>query len=76
MAMTREPSPEDDERAGNSAASVLVDEPMGTLYQVTRLRNIRSNQANVSRAGPERAGQVEDFISKGVRNTGACLISY
>lgn len=66
MAMTREPSPEDPGTNDTSGASVLVTEPMGTLYEVTRLRNIRSNQAKVSRTGMDSAGQVEDFISKGV----------
>jgi hypothetical protein len=73
MAMTREPSPEGPGRHGASGASVLVTEPMGTLYEVTRLRNIRSSQAKVSRTGPELAGQAEDFISRGVRRlTGDC----
>lgn len=65
--MTREPSPEVSNENEKSAASVLVTEPMGTLYEVTRLRNIRSNQTNVSRIGLEPCGHVEDFITRGVR---------
>ena len=66
MAMTREPSPEVDNENDATPASVQVAEPMGTLYEVTKLRNIRSNQANISRTGPESVGQVEDFISRGI----------
>lgn len=67
MAMTRDNSPEVVAENQATGASVLVTEPMGSLYEVTRLRNLRSNQAKVSRASPEKAGQVEDFISRGVR---------
>ncbi|KAL1887949.1 hypothetical protein Sste5346_009894 [Sporothrix stenoceras] len=69
MAMTREnslePEPTDDNTAGGGA--VAVDEPMGSLYEVTRLRNIRSSGAKMIRPprdGPDDA--LDDFISKGV----------
>lgn len=66
MAMTRENSPEPSGVAEQSSASVLVTEPMGSLYEVTRLRNIRSNQAKVSRTAPELDDHVDDFITRGV----------
>lgn len=67
MAMTREPSPENIDGHQRPDTAVQVTEPMGSLYEVTRLRNIRSNQARVSRPGLESSGQVEDFIARGVR---------
>lgn len=66
MAMTRENSPEPAQGAGGCTASVLVTEPMGGLYEVTRLRNIRSNQAKLDRSGPESDDQMDDFIARGV----------
>lgn len=66
MAMTRENSPEPAQGAGGGTASVLVTEPMGGLYEVTRLRNIRSNQAKLDRSGPESDDQMDDFIARGV----------
>jgi hypothetical protein len=67
MAMTRENSPDAAGEKQVAGASVLVTEPMGSLYEVTRLRNLRSNQAKVSRTNEEGLGQAEDFISRGVR---------
>ncbi|KAK5081137.1 hypothetical protein LTR05_007930 [Lithohypha guttulata] len=66
MAMTREPSPENTDGHQRPDTAVQVTEPMGSLYEVTRLRNIRSNQARVSRPGLESSGQVEDFIARGI----------
>lgn len=67
MAMTRENSPEAQQGSSSGPASVLVTEPMGGLYEVTRLRNIRSNQATLDRPIPEQEDQIDDFISRGVR---------
>ncbi|CAK7201567.1 hypothetical protein SEUCBS139899_004273 [Sporothrix eucalyptigena] len=71
MAMTRENSVEPAAAADGSHPSsgeaVAVDEPMGSLYEVTRLRNIRSSRAKTVRPprdGPDDA--LDDFISKGV----------
>ncbi|KAJ3540531.1 hypothetical protein NM208_g5029 [Fusarium decemcellulare] len=64
MAMTRgnslEPAPNEDQ--GNGA--VTVEEPMNSLYEVTRLRNIRSNRA--ARQQPGCQEELNDFISRGV----------
>ncbi|KPM46111.1 Transcriptional activator of proteases prtT [Neonectria ditissima] len=66
MAMTREnslePAPNNDQ--GNGA--VTVEEPMNSLYEVTRLRNIRSNRAKTARTIPGSQGELNDFISRGV----------
>ncbi|KAL4899067.1 hypothetical protein BDW74DRAFT_171756 [Aspergillus multicolor] len=65
MAMTREaslaPEPPSD---GNEP--VTLEEPMGSLYEVTRLRNIRSNKAKTVRPSPGQTGELKDFISRGV----------
>lgn len=66
MAMTRENSPESTGGTNPGATSVLVTEPMGGLYEVTRLRNIRSNQAKLDRSGPTEEEQMDDFIARGV----------
>lgn len=66
MAMTRENSPDFATTNNHTDASVLVTEPMGSLYEVTRLRNIRSNQARVSRIGPGVDDQIDDMITRGV----------
>lgn len=57
MAMTREHSLEPESSKMNDA---LVSAPMGSLYEVTKLRNLRSNPS--ANTGPV---VVEDFISKG-----------
>ncbi|KAL4802398.1 hypothetical protein BDV18DRAFT_166983 [Aspergillus unguis] len=66
MAMTREnslePAPHGDHRDG----AVTVEEPMGSLYEVTRLRNIRSNKAKTARPHAGAQGELNDFISRGV----------
>lgn len=65
MAMTRENSPEANGNTEHNDNSVTVEEPMSSLYEVTRLRNIRSNKAKTARPATER-GQVQDLISRGV----------
>ncbi|KAJ6130867.1 hypothetical protein N7512_003647 [Penicillium capsulatum] len=65
MAMTRENSPEPAQGAGGGTGSVLVTEPMGGLYEVTRLRNIRSNQTKLDRSVPDSDDHVDDFIARG-----------
>jgi hypothetical protein len=67
MAMTRENSVEpgaNGDQAVNLA--VTVEEPMGSLYEVTRLRNIRSNPVKSFRPASGPAGEPNDFISRGV----------
>lgn len=39
---------------------------MSSLYEVTRLRNIRSNKAKTVRPLPEGETEVSDFIARGV----------
>ncbi|KAK3078836.1 hypothetical protein LTS18_006503, partial [Coniosporium uncinatum] len=65
MAMTRENSPEAHSGGENGHSAVYVSEPMGSLYEVTRLRNIRSNQAKTAKRA-EDEGPIDDFITKGV----------
>lgn len=69
MAMTRENSLEPDQ-AGSGEQSlngaVTVEEPMSSLYEVTRLRNIRSNQAQAVRSVPANETEINDFITRGV----------
>ncbi|GAB7362468.1 hypothetical protein MBLNU230_g2790t1 [Neophaeotheca triangularis] len=65
MAMTRENSPEATNQDQSGQHSVLVTEPMGSLYEITRLRNLRSNQSKVARPAGQRE-QEDDFISRGV----------
>ena len=67
MAMTRENSLEpgvNGEIAANG--SVTVEEPMGSLYEVTRLRNIRSNPTKTIRPLLDDTEELNDFISRGV----------
>lgn len=66
MAMTRENSLEPAQGADQGNGAVTVEEPMSSLFEVTRLRNIRSNKANTARPliGPH--GELNDFISRGV----------
>lgn len=56
MAMTRENSQEPD-----SMDDVLVSGPMDSLYEVTKLRNLRSNPSG----RPAQSKEIDDFISKG-----------
>jgi NADH:ubiquinone oxidoreductase subunit D len=64
MAMTRENSLEPVQPSANAA--MTVEEPMGSLYEVTRLRNIRSNRARTARPASGHHGELNDFISRGV----------
>lgn len=58
MAMTRENSQEPETRGIDDA---LVSGPMDSLYEVTKLRNLRSNPSE----RPVQRGEIDDFISKG-----------
>lgn len=66
MAMTRENCPDPVSHGDLGNGSVTVEDPMGSLYKVTRLRNIRSNKSKMTRPLPEGQGQLNDFISRGV----------
>lgn len=66
MAMTRENSLEPPPNSDQANSAVTVEEPMGSLYEVTRLRNIRSNRAKTAREVPGSQGELNDFISRGV----------
>ena len=66
MAMTRENSLEPVANADQGNGAVTVEEPMNSLYEVTRLRNIRSNRAKTARELPGSQGELNDFISRGV----------
>jgi hypothetical protein len=63
MDMTRENSPEP---SSSVDRDVLVTEPMGSLYEVTRLRNIRSNQSRTFRSDTVDESEPDDLISRGV----------
>lgn len=58
MAMTRENS---HEREPNNIEDTLISAPMGTLYEVTKLRNLR----NYPTGAPETSLIEQDFISRG-----------
>lgn len=60
MAMTRDNSHEPDS-SNEGADDNLVAAPMGTLYEVTKLRNIRSNP----RGRNHDSSITDDFISRG-----------
>ncbi|KAL0940544.1 C6 transcription factor [Colletotrichum truncatum] len=66
LEMAREDSPnpvsEDDQQYGPET----LEEPMGSLYQVTRLKNIRNNQANNVLPHSAEQDTLDDFISRGV----------
>ena len=69
MAMTRENSmePEPTQHADRFQQDpVTVDEPMSSLYEVTRLRNIRSNKASTVRPHAGYEAHANDFIARGV----------
>jgi hypothetical protein len=68
MAMTRENSlePEAGIEESDRSAAVRVEEPMGSLYEVTRLRNIRSNRAKTARVANRSSEELDDFITRGV----------
>lgn len=61
MAMTRENSADPDHL---SNGDVAVEEPMSSLYEVTRLRNIRSNQAKTVRPPQDGGTELNDIISR------------
>lgn len=62
MAMTRENSHEPE---STKLEGALFSAPMGSLYEVTRLRNLRSNLQQHIHA-PRPTQLEEDFISKGM----------
>ncbi|KAF2662267.1 hypothetical protein K491DRAFT_646198 [Lophiostoma macrostomum CBS 122681] len=68
MAMTRENSlePEASHDETDRQEAVRVEEPMGSLYEVTRLRNIRSNRAKTARGAHRSSEELDDFITRGV----------
>ncbi|KAF2108127.1 hypothetical protein BDV96DRAFT_653023 [Lophiotrema nucula] len=68
MAMTRENSlePEACNEEDERQKAVLVEEPMGSLYEVTRLRNIRSNRAKTARPANRSSEELDDFITREV----------
>lgn len=61
MAMTRENSSEPPEPEADSAP--LVAAPMTSLFEVTKLRNLRSN-LNGHHQGPDKAIMQDDFIAR------------
>jgi hypothetical protein len=61
MAMTRENSQEPTQ----SRADTLVTDPMGALYEVTKLRNLRSNNLHGHVYAAKPTILEDDFISKG-----------
>ncbi|KIW01977.1 uncharacterized protein PV09_06812 [Verruconis gallopava] len=65
MDMTRENSPEMTTRE-DQQDPVSLTEPMGSLYEVTRLRNIRSNQSKTYRSETRDESEPSDFISRGL----------
>ncbi|KAI9150237.1 alpha/beta-hydrolase [Paramyrothecium foliicola] len=65
MAMTRESSPEVvNDAEGNEP--VTLEEPTRSLYEVTKLRNIRSNKAKTTRAARGNKSNVNDFMARGI----------
>lgn len=66
MAMTRENSLEPQSSSDQGNGPVTVEDPMGSLYEVTRLRNIRSNKSKTTRPLEDNQGALNDFISRGV----------
>jgi hypothetical protein len=58
MAMTRESSQEPEAKKMNG---VLVSAPMGSLFEVTKLRNLRTHPHSV----PKAVVLEDDFVSKG-----------
>ncbi|KAI0145464.1 hypothetical protein GGR57DRAFT_299184 [Xylariaceae sp. FL1272] len=76
MAMTRENSVEPGSGDITANGSVTVEEPMGSLYEVTRLRNIRSNRAKMTRPAADGSIETNDFISRGVISEGEAADLY
>lgn len=63
MAMTRENSQDPEQVRTHDA---LVTDPMGALYEVTKLRNLRANSFGRSNRPRQLSVLESDFISKGV----------
>ncbi|KAF9878437.1 C6 transcription factor [Colletotrichum karsti] len=66
LALTREDSPSPASDYDQQYGPETLEEPMGSLYEVTRLRNIRSNQANTPPSVSTDNIKLNDFISRGV----------
>jgi hypothetical protein len=64
MAMTRENSRER-EVMGEVGNNALIAAPMGSLYEVTKLRNLRSNPHGYFEQGTTAPLEDKDFISSG-----------
>lgn len=64
MAMTRENSQEPPGAEPEADTAPLVAAPMSSLFEVTKLRNLRSN-LNGHAHGPDQTVLQEDFISQG-----------
>jgi hypothetical protein len=64
MAMTRENSPEQP-GPNETANDVTIAVPMGSLYEVTKLRNLRSNPRGYFQPGITAPLDENDFISRG-----------
>lgn len=64
MAMTRENSQERT-GAGDIGDNSLISAPMGSLYEVTKLRNLRSNPRGNFQLGTNASLEEKDFISSG-----------
>ncbi|KAL2878194.1 hypothetical protein SGCOL_006444 [Colletotrichum sp. CLE4] len=66
MAMTRESSPLPVPDSELGSEPLTLEDPMGSLYEVTRLRNIRSNRSKMTRPQPASQDELDDFISRGI----------
>jgi hypothetical protein len=64
MAMTRENSQERS-GAGEAVSDAIIAAPMGSLYEVTKLRNLRSNPRGYFQHGTTAPLEDDDFISRG-----------
>jgi hypothetical protein len=64
MAMTRENSQERT-GVGESVNDAIIAAPMGSLYEVTKLRNLRSNPRGYFQHGATAPLEDDDFISRG-----------
>jgi hypothetical protein len=67
MAMTRENSQERTV-TGDAGHNALIAAPMGSLYEVTKLRNLRSNPNAYFKPGTAAPLEDKDFISSGEIN--------
>lgn len=64
MAMTRENSQERS-GVGEAVNDAIIAAPMGSLYEVTKLRNLRSNPRGYFQHGTTAPLEDDDFISRG-----------